>query len=231
MIHEEGGRPSAAGICKFLWRYEWFSTIARKPGSGRPTKVMPEVTAIVDQQMVADDKTTAVQLQRILEDKGHLISLVTILCSMLKLGWTFRSSVYCQLIKDTNKEKRLAWAREHVAAATSDDCGFKDVWMDESSVQLETHRWHSCRRRGQLTRPKPRYVTIYLLCIHALSPPFYKCRAKHPVKVHVWAGISWKGPTPIVIFEGTMDAIGFIYPGGWTPSCPFFAPHTHHLTG
>ena len=31
-------------------------------------------------------------------------------------------------------------------------------------------------------------------------------RAKHPVKVHVWAGISKRGPTGICIFEGIMDA-------------------------
>ena len=31
-------------------------------------------------------------------------------------------------------------------------------------------------------------------------------RAKHPVKVHVWAGISLRGATGICIFEGTMKA-------------------------
>ena len=53
-------------------------------------------------------------------------------------------------------------------------------------------------------------------------------RAKHPVKVHVWAGISWKGTTPIVIFDGILNAEGYetilekglipflrdVYPGG-----------------
>ena len=28
--------------------------------------------------------------------------------------------------------------------------------------------------------------------------------------MHVWAGISWRGPTPIVVFEGKMDAEGYI---------------------
>ena len=31
-------------------------------------------------------------------------------------------------------------------------------------------------------------------------------RAKHPVKVHIWAGISKRGRTGICIFEGIMDA-------------------------
>ena len=33
----------------------------------------------------------------------------------------------------------------------------------------------------------------------------FTSRPKHPPKVHVWAGISLKGPTQIVIFEGTMN--------------------------
>lgn len=35
-------------------------------------------------------------------------------------------------------------------------------------------------------------------------------RPKHPTKVHVWAGISLRGPTDICIFEGTMDANMYI---------------------
>jgi hypothetical protein len=35
----------------------------------------------------------------------------------------------------------------------------------------------------------------------------YPCRAKHPTKVHVWAGISFRGATGICIFEGKMNAV------------------------
>ena len=38
---------------------------------------------------------------------------------------------------------------------------------------------------------------------------YYHYRAKHPVKVHVWAGISRKGRTGICIFEGIMDRFLF----------------------
>ena len=105
--------------------------------------------------MEEDDETTAVQLQKLLAKNGYELSLHTILCSRAKLGWTFRGSAYCQLIRDGNKVKRLEWAREHLQASQSD--GFSDVvWTDECSVQLETYWRHSCRRRGQLPRPKPR---------------------------------------------------------------------------
>ena len=35
-------------------------------------------------------------------------------------------------------------------------------------------------------------------------------RAKHPVKVHVWAGISLRGRTSLCIFEGKMNAIMYV---------------------
>ena len=34
-------------------------------------------------------------------------------------------------------------------------------------------------------------------------------RPKHPVKVHIWAGISCSGATTIVIFDGIMNAEGY----------------------
>ena len=59
---------------------------------------------------------------------------------------------------------------------------FNDIILtDETSVQLETHQRFCCRKRGQ----KPR---------------------SYPVKVHVWAGISWNGAMKACIFEGIMDA-------------------------
>lgn len=54
---------------------------------------------------------------------------------------------------------------------------FEDViWSYETSAQMEAHRRFCCRKGG------------------------------HPVKVHVWAGISWNGATKACIFDGLMDA-------------------------
>jgi hypothetical protein len=109
---------------------------------------------IVETQMRADDETTAVQLCALLHAKGHVLSLPTILRSRLSLGWTFRGSSYCQMIREPNKLKRFEWARqyEHEAAA-----GFGDVvYTDETSIQLETHRRFCCRKRGEPPKNKPR---------------------------------------------------------------------------
>lgn len=44
-----------------------------------------------------------------------------------------------------------------------------------------------------------------IFVVHTLYP-FLLSRPKHPLKLHVWAGISLKGPTNICIFEGIMNA-------------------------
>ena len=91
--------------------------------------------------------------------------------------WLLSSSgsTMCQCA--VNKTERLEWARENK------DMSFDDViYTDETTVQIETHRRTCCYRKGQ----KPRY----------------KPKPKHPVKVHVWAGISCRGRTKSVHFRG-----------------------------
>ena len=52
-------------------------------------------------------------------------------------------------------------------------------------------------------------IYIYILAFNArLLLSFL--RAKHPVKVHVWGGISLRGRTGLCIFEGKMDAKMYI---------------------
>uniref|UniRef100_A0A1X7SHC6 Transposase Tc1-like domain-containing protein n=1 Tax=Amphimedon queenslandica TaxID=400682 RepID=A0A1X7SHC6_AMPQE len=105
--------------------------------------------------MRRDDETTAIQLQKLLVDQGHPLSLKTILASREMLGWTFRGSAYCQVIREANKQKRLDWALQYSQEAATDN-GFEDVlWTDESSIQLECHRRFSYRKKGEPAKPKP----------------------------------------------------------------------------
>ena len=130
--------------------------------------------------MMQDDETTARESVTDLLGAGVSVSLSTALKGRRLLCWTRRGMAYCQLIRAENRKKWLDWAQEHLGAE------FHNViWTDETSVQMETHRRFCCMKKGQ----KPRY----------------KPRPKHPVKVHVWAGISWNGATNACIFEGIMD--------------------------
>ena len=144
LLQEENMRASRWGIAKFLKRFCKDGTILRRVGSGRPSKITAEVKAIVEEQMRLDDETTAFQLHRLLTEKGHNLTRRTILRCRTQLGWTFRGSSYCQLIREANKEKRLNWAVQNRNAT------FEDVvWSDESSIQLETHRRFCCREENR----------------------------------------------------------------------------------
>lgn len=153
VLHEEGLKVSVSGVCRLCAKYLTTGSIARRPGSGRPSKITDDVLRLVEEQ---DDETTAVQLQKLLLSKGHALSLKTILCSRDKLGWTFRGSAYCQIIRQENKAKRLQWAQDHLNEALRD--GFGDVlFTDECSIMLECHRRFCCRKKRMQAKPKTRY--------------------------------------------------------------------------
>ena len=104
--------------------------------------------------MRLDDESMAVQLQEILKSEGYSLSLSTVLRCRKSLGWTFRGSAYCQMIREANKAKRLDWAVKYRHEA---ETGFLDVvFTDETSIQLESHRRFCCRKRGEPPKPKPR---------------------------------------------------------------------------
>ena len=181
ILYREGINTCRQTVWRLKRHIRVHNSIDPLPKSGRPTKLTSDVLKIIDDAMEKDDETTAKQLVAELRDAGITASRTTVLKGRRTLGWTTRGAAYCQMIRAVNREKRLKWALENL------NTNFDDViWTDETTVQLETHRRFCCRKRGQ----KPRY----------------KPRPKHPVKVHVWAGISCRGATRVCVFEGVMDA-------------------------
>ena len=181
LVLEDEILVSKHGVRQFLKRYRSSGTIARKPGSGLPPKLSPRIEKLIEDIMRNDDETTATQLQGFLANCSVYVSLATIVRNRCNLGWIYRGSAYCQLIRNENKVKRLQWAQANLHDT------FEDViWSDETTVQLENHRRFCYRKEGERPKPKP--------------------RPKHPIKVHVWGGISKKGATPVCIFEGIMAA-------------------------
>ena len=107
-----------------------------------------------------------------------------------------------------NKRKRLFWCREQLRLGeTFDDV----IFTDESSIQLDHHSRVCFRKK--------------------LQPRALKQRAKHPVKIHVWGGISKKGATRIVMFTGNMNAQRFkrILEVGLIPFINELFPMGHRL--
>ena len=150
LLREEKLKATKWGIYCLLRKFEQTGTIKRRAGSGRPSKITAEVKAIVENQMVSDDETTASQLCVLLKSRGYSIDLRTVLRCRSQLGWTFRGSAYCQLIREANKVKRVDWCTANGGNDFSDV-----IFTDECTVQLESHRRTCCRKKGQPPKPKP----------------------------------------------------------------------------
>ena len=107
-----------------------------------------------------------------------------------------------------NKRKRLIWCREQQRSKED----FSDViFTDECTVQLEQHsRVCFCKK---------------------FQPRSLKQRAKHPIKIHIWGGISAKGATKLVMFTGIMNAdrLGTVYEAGLLPFIEERFPNGHRL--
>ena len=164
ILQEEGIQTTCVAVHYFLEQYKATGTIKRREGSGPPFKITSEVKVIVEAQIQEDDETTAYQLHKLLMETGHRLSICTVLRCRLQLGWTFRGSAYCQLIREANKVKRLAWAQQYLCETNE---GFKDViWMDESSIQLDIHKRFCYKKDGQAAKSKPRWVESYTVAIY-----------------------------------------------------------------
>ena len=184
-LTEEGYSVTKVGLLKFLRRYKETGSISRKPGTGRVSKVTAGIRDIIEKQMDKDGETTGKELVKTLKAEGVEASVSSVLRWRKDLGWTSKGTSYCQMIRDVNKEKRLNWAQKN-KEMTFDDV----IYTDETTVQIETHRRTCSYKKG--------------------CKPRYKPKPKHPLKVHVWAGISHRGKTGLCIFEGKMNATLFI---------------------
>ena len=98
---------SKQSVRLFLKRFKERSTTARKAGSRPTLKLSPTILQMIESTMREDDETTATQLKAKLAAEGVYVSLTMILHNRRQLGWIYEGSVYCQLIRNQNKQKRL----------------------------------------------------------------------------------------------------------------------------
>ena len=163
--------------------YMFSRKMAYEQKSGREKKVSTIHFNFIDKAYEENDELSANDLKKLLNKKFQLnISISTIKSLRKKLGWI--KSGHCQAIRPANCTKRLVYAIECIGSGEL----FNDVvFTDESSVWMQRHSQLCFRRKGQPGKLKP--------CV------------KHPYKVHVWAGISRRGKSKLLLFTGIMRKV------------------------
>lgn len=179
---------SRSAIFKLLKKYRRYGTVGDLRRSRLPKKLSEDQLVFIDDSLAENDELTARKLRYLLQERWPetVVSISTIKRARKGLGWVATRPKYCQLIREVNKIKRVNWCEERI----KDNEKFEDViFTDECTVELDNHGRICFRKIKQPRKLKP--------------------RAKHPIKVHVWAGISQRGATPIVIFSGIMTSIRY----------------------
>ena len=115
---------------------------------------------------------------------GINVSRGTVNLERKNLGWTSKSTQYCQNVRHVNKAKRMEYA---LLSIHNQENFHNVIFTDESTVKINVHSKRSMYKIGE--------------------PKQLKGVPKHPVSVHVWAGISRRGATQIHIFTGRMDSL------------------------
>ncbi|GMR38700.1 hypothetical protein PMAYCL1PPCAC_21831, partial [Pristionchus mayeri] len=90
---------------------------------------------------------------------------------------------------EANRQPRVDWCKARI----EENCTFrKHIFTDESMIQLDSNS----RKVWVLSTARDRRI---------------KSTFKHPQKVLVWGGISWKGPTNLVVLDGScrVDAVEY----------------------
>ena len=165
-VLKKGSIVSFPSVARLVKRLKSNGTLANLPRSGRPSKLSMEAKDFINEQMRNNDEMTSGQIQRKLEKRGVAVSSSLVRRSRKELGWTLQRTAYCQLIRDANKVKRLEFARR---VLESGDTFHNIIFSDECSVSLEQYRRTCYRKINEPTKRKP--------------------KLKHPLKLHVWAGI------------------------------------------
>ena len=183
LLKTEGVAVSLASVVRIIKKLKTTGSLANLPRSGRPAKISDEAKVFINRQMRKDDEMTSCRIKNKLAKCGTDVSSSTVRRAWTQLGWTLQRAGYCQLIRDVNKTKRLEFAQR---VLESEDTFHNVIFSDESSISLTQYRRTCYRKVDEPGKRKP--------------------KPKHPLKVHVWAGISKHGATKVCIFDGIMDA-------------------------
>ena len=210
-LKEEGSGISIRSLQRLCAKFQLKHTIQDLPRALKSRLLTPQKVTTMEESLRNDDELTSRKLKCKLQEKfADLpdVSLSTIKRCRREMGWVCTRPHYCQLIRETNKLKRKEWCQRQLDNKENFD---NVVFTDECTVQLDHH--------GRLTFRKEK------------EPRTLKQRAKHPVKIHVWGGISVRGPTRIIMFTGKMNAIryGKIIEAGLVPFVRTCFPDGHRL--
>lgn len=184
IMNADGHQISRHSVRYWLTAYDRGDIDNDQDTTSCPTfrKVSVSDAELIGDCLKKDPSTSSRQVYSELKAAGAQFSLSTTKRAIEAVGFTASKPSYGQLVREVNKVKRVEFCQMLIDTnETFDDI----IFSDESSIQLHQNKTVMYRLKGSLPAALP--------------------KPKHPLKVHVWAAISRRGPSKITIFDGIME--------------------------
>ncbi|KAF8374171.1 hypothetical protein PRIPAC_80600 [Pristionchus pacificus] len=162
------------------------------PVSIKDMEIFSNIRDSVIRSYLDDSEATISTSQKsILNDFGEEISLNVVRRIREECGFKCYNTRYGHSVRLVNRPLRLAFCLEQIAL---DNQFVNHIFTDERCVQLSANNRFVFCLRGDVER---RVKSIH----------------KNPVKVMIWGGINWRGPTPLVMFHSGTKINNGVYQG------------------
>ncbi|KHJ84069.1 hypothetical protein OESDEN_16221 [Oesophagostomum dentatum] len=163
---------------KFLNRFYSQQPVQRKLPY-RSRSLAPHLQVInraIEDSFNSNSSNTIPAIRKSLEERFIQVSETQLRRFRDQLGYHRRSTKYCQIIREANKEKRLEFCVDNSALNEKfHEC----IFTDECTIQADCSVKHCFVKDGDYSSRMRK-------------------RAKHPVKLHLWGGISARGYAKLV---------------------------------
>ncbi|VDM81260.1 unnamed protein product [Strongylus vulgaris] len=140
------------------------------------------IKEIIADTYKADSSATIAFILGRLRERNIFVSASQVRDIRKMLGFVRATTKYCHMIRDVNKEKRIDFCTRMI---DSKEDFANCIFTDESTVQVDCCVKYCYVKKGDF------YSRL-------------RSKAKHPVKLHLWGGISMRGATELAIFPGEM---------------------------
>jgi transposase len=146
---------TSGGVRKYIAR----GKAPQIPKQRRTKRLDTQALAFMDGLIDKDREISALDLQRQLQSQLNItVSESVISKERRKLGWTFASTKYAQMVRVVNKEKRLLFCNDILSRGDTFD---NVVFTDECTVRCQRFLSKQFRRKGEpmssLLRPVPKH--------------------------------------------------------------------------
>ena len=188
-----GNGVTLSGIRKLCKRFQETGSVENKTGRGRNSVTTPKTDRRIVRLALNNRRASSGDINKELRGMGVKVSNRTVRRRLVKAGLRARIARKKPFLNVVQRQKRVAWAKEHVTWTQED--WKKVIFSDETRISVfgSDGVRYVRRRPGEDCLPE------------CLMPTM-----KHPLSVMIWGCMSRKGVGRIQVLEGNINACRYI---------------------